>query len=158
MRLDNRPVIEIRHVRGDDPVARSLLAAMEAWIADHLGPTDERTSTVAPEEMVPPNGAFVVISAGGRPVAGGGVRRLDDGVGEIKRMFVLPEARGQGHARRLLEALETAARDLGFRRLRLDTAPSMTTAMALYRRAGYREIPDYNGNVYAAFWGEKELG
>jgi GNAT superfamily N-acetyltransferase len=157
MRQDNRPVIEIKRVRGDDPQARSLLAAMEAWIAEHLGPADARTSTVAPDEMVPPNGAFVVVAAGGRPVAGGGVRRLSDGVGEIKRMFVLPEARGQGHARRLLDALEDAARDLGFHRVRLDTAASMTTAMALYRRAGYREIPDYNGNVYAAFWGEKEL-
>jgi ribosomal protein S18 acetylase RimI-like enzyme len=73
-------------------------------------------------------------------------------------MFVLPEARGAGHGRRLLDALEDAAADLGYHRLRLDTAQSMTTAMAMYRRAGYREIPDYNGNSYATFWGEKDLG
>jgi ribosomal protein S18 acetylase RimI-like enzyme len=57
----------------------------------------------------------------------------------------------------VLEALEEAAADLGYRRLRLDTAGSMTTAMAMYRRAGYRDIADYNGNSYASFWGEKEL-
>ena len=89
--------------------------------------------------MVPPNGAFVVVEAGGRAVAGGGVRRLSDGVGEIKRMSCSPDARGQGHARRLLEALEAAARDLGFDRVRLDTAASMTPRWRL-PRAGYREI------------------
>jgi hypothetical protein len=48
--------------------------------------------------------------------------------------------------------------ELGYRRLRLDTAESLTTATALYRSAGYRDIPDYNGNSYASFWGEKVLG
>ena len=90
-------------------------------------------------------------------MAGGGVRRLGEGVCEIKRMFVVPEARGRGHGRRVLEALERVASDLGYRRARLDTALSMTTAMMLYESAGYRSIPDYNGNRYASFWGEKEL-
>jgi GNAT superfamily N-acetyltransferase len=135
-----------------------MVKAMEDWVTDNFGPTTpDRTSTVRPEEMVPPDGVFVLIEADGRAVAGGGVRRLEDGVGEIKRMFVVPDARGQGHARRLLEGLEAAAADLGYGRLRLDTAQSMTTAMGLYRRAGYRDIPDYNGNSYASFWGEKDL-
>jgi ribosomal protein S18 acetylase RimI-like enzyme len=73
-------------------------------------------------------------------------------------MFVRPAARGRGHGRRVLDALEEAAGELGYRRLRLDTAQSLTTATALYRSAGYRDIPDYNGNSYASFWGEKELG
>jgi GNAT superfamily N-acetyltransferase len=151
-------MIEITVGRGDEPEARELVAAMEAWVAEGFGPTTpDRTSTVTASEMVPPDGAFVMVREDGRPVAGGGVRRLADGVCEIKRMFVLPEARGRGHGRRLLEALERAAADLGYRRARLDTAQSMTTAMAMYRSAGYRAIPDYNGNSYASFWGEKEL-
>ncbi|HEY6694833.1 MAG TPA: GNAT family N-acetyltransferase [Solirubrobacteraceae bacterium] len=151
-------MISIRRVPGDDPAAVSLVAAMEAEVAAQLGPmTPDRTSTVAPGEMVPPDGVFVVLEDECRAVAGGGVRRLDDGVAEIKRMFVVPSARGAGHGRRLLDALEDAARDLGYRRVRLDTAPSMTTAMEMYRRSGYRDIPDYNGNGYASFWGEKEL-
>jgi GNAT superfamily N-acetyltransferase len=151
-------VIEVNRVRGDDPAALAMVAAMEAWVTEHFGPTTpDRTSTVRPEEMAPPDGVFVVVAVDGRAVAGGGVRRIGDGVGEIKRMFVLPEARRQGHAGRLLEELEQAARDLGFARLRLDTAQSMSTAMRLYRRAGYRDIPDYNGNSYASFWGEKVL-
>jgi ribosomal protein S18 acetylase RimI-like enzyme len=79
-------------------------------------------------------------------------------VAEIKRMFVRPAARGRGLGRRVLDELESAASELGYRRLRLDTAVSMTTAMALYRAAGYRDIPDYNGNSYASYWGEKVLG
>jgi GNAT superfamily N-acetyltransferase len=151
-------MIEIKRIRGDDAAARAMVGAMEAWVAERFGPTTpDRTSTVAPEEMVPPDGVFVLVEVEGQPVAGGGVRRLGDGVGELKRMFVVPEARGQGHGRRLLEALEAAAADLGYERLRLDTAQSMTTAMSLYRRSGYRDIPDYNGNSYASFWGEKVL-
>jgi GNAT superfamily N-acetyltransferase len=153
-----RQRIEVRRVRGDDPVARSLVAAMEAWVTESFGPTTpDRTSTVTAEEMAPPGGAFVLVYEHGEAVAGGGVRRLEDGVAEIKRMFVLPSARGRGHGRRLLVALEAAAADLGYRRVRLDTAQSMTTAMAMYRRAGYRDIPDYNGNSYASYWGEKVL-
>jgi GNAT superfamily N-acetyltransferase len=152
------PTVEIRRVRGDDPVALRLVAAMEAWVTREFGPTTpDRTSTVSAGEMAPPRGAFVVVVEDGRPVAGGGVRALSADVAEIKRMYVEPEARGRGHGRRLLEALEEAAAELGYRRVRLDTAASLRVAEAMYRAAGYREIPDYNGNSYASFWGEKEL-
>jgi GNAT superfamily N-acetyltransferase len=151
-------MIEIRRVRGDDPVARELVAAMEAWVSERYGPTTpDRTSTVTAEEMAPPGGWYVVVEEDGSPVAGGGVRRLDPETAEIKRMFVKDAARGRGHGRRLLEALEAAAVDLGYRRVRLDTALNMQTALALYRSAGYREIHDYNGNRYASYWGEKAL-
>jgi GNAT superfamily N-acetyltransferase len=150
--------IEIRRVRGDDPAARQLVAAMEAELTPQFGPiTPDRTSTVAPEEMAPPGGTFVLVVEDDRVVAGGGVRRLSDGVAEIKRMYVVPESRGRGLGRRLLEALEHAAADLGYSRTRLDTAPPLTAALAMYRAAGYRDIPDYNGNGYATFWGEKDL-
>ena len=149
-------MIELRRVRGDDPVALELVAAMETWVTENFGPaTPDRTSTVTPEEMAPPDGAFVILCLDGEPVAGGGVRRLGEDVAEIKRMFVVPAARGRGFGRRVLRELEAVAGELGYRRLRLDTAQSMTTAMALYRGAGYRDIDDYNGNSYASFWGEK---
>jgi GNAT superfamily N-acetyltransferase len=151
-------MIEIEVGRGDSPEARELIAAMEAWVQEGFGPTTpDRTSTVTASEMVPPEGAFVIVREDGRAVAGGGVRRLEDGVCEIKRMFVVPDARGRGHGRRVLDALEAAAVSLGFTRARLDTATSMTTAMALYGSAGYEPIEDYNGNSYASFWGEKVL-
>jgi ribosomal protein S18 acetylase RimI-like enzyme len=151
-------MVEVRRVRGDDPEARALVAAMEAWVTENFGPTTpDRTSTVTLDEMAPPDGAFVILYEDGEPVAGGGLRRLENDVAEIKRMFVEPAARGRGHGRRVLSELEAVAVELGYRRLRLDTAQSMTTAIALYRGAGYRDIPDYNGNSYASYWGEKAL-
>jgi ribosomal protein S18 acetylase RimI-like enzyme len=147
-------MIEVRRGRGDDPEARVLVTAMEAWIAEHFGPP---TAPVTADEMVPPAGAFVVVLDGGRPVAGGGIRRLGEGVAEVKRMYVAAEARGRGHGRRVLSELERAAVDLGYRALRLDTAQTMTAAKALYLSAGFVEIPDYNDNRYASFWAEKQL-
>ncbi len=151
-------MIEVRVVRGDEPVALSLLAEMEAEVEATLGPvTPERTSVVSPAEMSPPGGAYVVVVEDGVAVAGGGLRRLADGVCEIKRMWTAPAARGRGHGRRLLAGLEDAARELGYVRVRLDTAAPMEAAKAIYTSSGYEPIPDYNGNGYAAFWGEKRL-
>ena len=95
--------------------------------------------------------------SGGKPVAGGGVKRDDDGVAEIKRMYVAPAARRQGLGRRLLEALEDKARELGYARIRLDTGTRQPHAQAMYERAGYHPIENYNGNSMASFWGEKIL-
>jgi GNAT superfamily N-acetyltransferase len=72
-------------------------------------------------------------------------------------MYVVPDARGRGLGRALLEALEDTARDLGYDRVRLDTGDKQPNAEALYRSAGYRPIGNYNANQYASFWGEKEL-
>jgi GNAT superfamily N-acetyltransferase len=72
-------------------------------------------------------------------------------------MYVVPEARQQGLGRRLLEELEAAARDLGYARIRLDTGARQAQAQAMYRRAGYHPIDNYNGNAQASFWGEKIL-
>lgn len=108
--------------------------------------------------MAPPGGAFLVARLDGRDVACGGLRTLEPGVGEIKRMWVAPDARGLGLARRLLAALEDEARALGLSRIRLDTNRVLAEAQALYRKAGYREIARFNDNPYAHFWFEKALG
>jgi ribosomal protein S18 acetylase RimI-like enzyme len=90
-------------------------------------------------------------------VAGGGFRRLGDGVAEIKRMYVRPEARSRGLAAELLRTLEGAIAELGYERARLDTGPKQPHAQRLYRAAGYVEIAPYNDNPFACFWGEKRL-
>jgi GNAT superfamily N-acetyltransferase len=108
-------------------------------------------------ELSPPGGAFVVGYREGVPVCCGGVKRLDDARGEIKKMYVVPELRGQGLARALLHELEEIARGLGYPIARLDTGPKQGKAEGLYRDEGYVEVPDFNGNPVAAFWGEKTL-
>ena len=107
--------------------------------------------------LTPPAGCFLVARLDGRPVGCGALRRLAPGVGEIKRMWVAPEARGLGLSRRLLSALEDQARALGMDRVRLDTNRALTEAQALYRSAGYREIARFNDNPYADLWFEKAL-
>ena len=142
-----------------EPPASELIEAMIQDLVPLYGRIDRPDAPrAAPEDFRPPAGAFLVGYADdGTPVCGGGVKRLEDGVAEIKRMFVVHEARGRGIARELLVALEDAARALGYTRVRLDTGPKQPHAEALYRSAGYAEIPDYNGNPMASFFAEKGL-
>ncbi len=109
-------------------------------------------------ELSPPGGVFLVGWRSGEPVCCGGIKRLDGRTCEIKRMFVVPEARGQGIARALLRALEDRARALGYTVARLDTGPRQQHAERFYRAAGYTEITNFNANPVASFWGEKLLG
>ncbi|MEW9806700.1 GNAT family N-acetyltransferase [Mesorhizobium sp. ZMM04-5] len=103
-------------------------------------------------------GAFLIARLHGRPVGCGALKPTGHSTAEIKRMWVAPEARGLGVARRLLAALEDAARQSGLTRVVLDTNRTLSEAQALYRKAGYRMIERYNDNPYADFWFEKTLG
>jgi GNAT superfamily N-acetyltransferase len=102
-------------------------------------------------------GGVLVAYVADEPVACGAVRLLDPETAEIKRMFVTPDRRGRGVGRRLLDALERAAADLGCRRVRLDTGERQRAALALYRSAGYAEIEAYNVQPGASHWFEKRL-
>ncbi len=151
--------ITVRAEAADSLIAARLVDAMVTEM-DQLyaqGPGRGVGSGASPSDFSPPTGAFLVIYAGGKPVAGGGVKRDEDGVAEIKRMYVVPSARRQGLGRRLLEALEDEARELGYARIRLDTGNRQPHAQAMYERAGYHPIENYNGNSMASFWGEKIL-
>jgi GNAT superfamily N-acetyltransferase len=140
------------------PPASELLAEMAVELNEMYGtPSRLDVPALAPWELRAPGGTYLVGWEGQVPVAGGGVRRLDDGVAEIKRMFVRPAARSRGVAGELLAALEYAARSLGYRRVRLDTGPKQAHAERLYRRAGFTPLAPYNDNPYASFWGEKDL-
>ena len=140
------------------PPASDLLAAMRTELND-VYETFSRLDNppLSPAELRPPGGAYVVGYDDGEALAGGGVRRLSDGVAEIKRMYVRPEVRSRGVARALLVALEEAARSLGYDAVRLDTGPKQVHALALYRSAGYIDVEPYNDNPFACFWGEKQL-
>ena len=109
------------------------------------------------EALSPPGVVFVVAVSDGEPVACGGVQTIGPGTAEIKRMWVHPEWRGAGLGSRLLSRLEDCAGELDRQRIRLDTNDTLTEAIAMYRRAGYREIERYNDNPYARLWFEKRL-
>jgi GNAT superfamily N-acetyltransferase len=76
---------------------------------------------------------------------------------EIKRVWTAPSARGIGIARRMLRALEAAAREAGIKALRLDTNRALTESHALYHSEGYREVARFNDNPYAHHWFEKRI-
>jgi GNAT superfamily N-acetyltransferase len=151
--------MDFRTVNAAEPPASDLLEAMITELVPHYGRIDRPGMPEAgPEQFAPPGGAFLVgYDDEGRPVCGGGLKRLEEDVVEIKRMYVVPEARGKGLARALLAALEDAARDLGYTRARLDTGPMQPEAEHVYRTAGYAEIENFNANPEASFWGEKSL-
>lgn len=102
-------------------------------------------------------GTFLLASSDGRPVAYGGVQRLSDETGEVKRMWVADDWRGAGLGARMLRELETLAARLGHTRVVLDTNGSLREAIAMYERAGYTEIERYNDNPYAEHWFAKDL-
>ena len=155
---DGRFRLALVPTHGGEPPASDLLAAMVAFLDSINDIETAATPSASPDEMWPPDGTLLVgWDETGAPVACGGLKRLGEDLAEIKRMFVVPDARGRGHARRVLIGLEDAARRLGYRRVRLDTGPTQPHAKALYESAGYVEIPDYNGNPHASYWAEKAL-
>lgn len=109
------------------------------------------------EVFLAPAGRMLVARLFGEPVGCGGIRTLEPGVGEIKRMWLSPRVRGLGLGRRLLAELERTATVLKLSTIRLDTNGSLAEALHLYHAAGYRAIPRYNDNRYAQHWFEKSL-
>jgi GNAT superfamily N-acetyltransferase len=140
------------------PPASELLEAMVSELEPLYGRIDvPQAPSATPADFAPPGGSFLVGYEDGEPICVGGIKRLPDGACEIKRMYVVPHARGRGLARELLEALEGEARSLGYELARLDTGPRQPHAERMYRAAGYAEIGNFNANPFASFWGEKRL-
>ena len=109
-------------------------------------------------EMTPPAGLLILARLDARPIGCAALKAKDDGIGEVKRMWVAPEARGLGLGRRLLEAVEAEARGFGLAELRLETNRTLREAQALYRSAGYAEVTPFNDEAYAHHWFSKPLG
>jgi DNA-binding MarR family transcriptional regulator/GNAT superfamily N-acetyltransferase len=109
-------------------------------------------------DLIPPRGAFLVGFVDGESVACGAVKSISPGIGSLKRMWVADAVRGLGIGRRVLEALEAQARELGLTTLRLETNHTLQEAIRLYRSAGFREVAPFNADPYAHHWFEKSLG
>ncbi|HET9719997.1 MAG TPA: GNAT family N-acetyltransferase [Solirubrobacteraceae bacterium] len=153
-------MIDFRDGRVDWGDGGRLEAAMRAEVAELYSGLDLNGAAMpaaGPAQLSPPAGAFLVGYRQRTPVCCGGIKRLDGVACELKRMYVVPEARGQGVARVLLAALEDRARRLGYAVARLDTGPLQAGARHLYESAGYRPIENFNGNPVATFFGEKSL-
>lgn len=144
-----------------DPAGEPAQAAMQAYFdeLDRRFPTGFDAAGAANdiEALSPPQGTFLVVRSVTEAIGCGGVQALGPGVGEVKRMWIDPDWRGLGLARRLLTALEDHARRLGHHRIVLDTNSELAEAVALYESAGYEAVERYNDNPYAQRWFAKAL-
>jgi GNAT superfamily N-acetyltransferase len=132
-------------IRSDEPdgeVARALIDALLDELAHRYGAPDI-VDDLASGQMTAPTGAFVVATLDDDPVGCGGIRRVDDTTAEIKRMYVVPDARCGGTGAAILRELEVRALGMGYEALRLETGTAQPEAVALYEGHGYERITSY---------------
>jgi putative acetyltransferase len=122
------------------PVARDLISALNAELSQQYPEEGANHFRLDADEVSDGRGAFLIAWRGGKAIGCGAVRRIENQVGELKRMYVIPEERGSGAGRALVIALEAEARTLGLTRLVLETGARQVAAMALYQRAGFTEV------------------
>ena len=139
------PGIVIRFDRPDSEVARRLIQQLDEDLLRRY--SAQAVHGLHPHDIADPHLTFLVASTDGKAAGCGALRYLEPGVGEVKRMFVLPEFRGRGIARQLLSALESTARERGYSTLRLETGTRRPEAIGLYKSVGYSEIPCFGEYV-----------
>jgi GNAT superfamily N-acetyltransferase len=123
------------------PEAMQLIARLTAELAQRYH--DDGTGNFNFEDVEIPRSGFLVARWNGQAVACGALRPLSESVAEIKRMYVEPTFRGRGIGKRILAALEAAARKADYKIVRLETGTSQPEALALYEGAGYHRITNY---------------
>jgi GNAT superfamily N-acetyltransferase len=155
----NRDHVEIRPADPDAPEAIACLAAYFRVLTDQIaGVTPDMFPLPDPKADTyrPPQGQFLVAWSDDLPVGCVSLRPLSPGTGEVKRLWVAEDARGQGLARRLMRRIEDEARALGYSRLQLDTNAVLTGAIALYHADGWHEITPYS-DFPSTHWFAKPL-
>jgi GNAT superfamily N-acetyltransferase len=136
--------VQIEPAAWDDADVQRLTAAQQVELrARYDGAGEPGTPPSTADVSV----VLVARDADGTAIGCGALRALEPGVAEVKRMYVVPEARGRGVSRQVLEALEAAAVRRGWTTLRLETGPSQPEAVGLYESAGYRPIAAFGAYV-----------
>lgn len=107
-----------------------------------------------PGKYAPPEGVILLGLIDAQAVGCVALRKIDEGVCEMKRLYVKPAARGTGLGRKLVDDIIAIARQRGYELMRLDTLDTLTEAMNLYQRRGFRQIAPYYENPLpgAIYW------
>jgi len=143
---EDMEVIQV-HSPGHLAVARELFSEYAASLGFDLGFQDVAQELAGlPGAYAPPEGRILLAAVHGQTAGCVALRKLADGVCEMKRLYVRPEFRGKGIGRGLAVAIIDEAHRIGYARMRLDTVPSMTEAIALYRALGFTLTEPYRHN------------
>jgi DNA-binding MarR family transcriptional regulator len=158
-RLLTAAMVEIVPVDPEHPDARQCIRAYFGELERRSGaPFDPLVgSTAEPDELRPPRGDMVVAYLSEEPIGCGALKHTAPQTTDIKRMWLAESARGLGLGRRLLHTLEQRAAAAGARVVRLETSALLHEAIALYRSAGYEEVPAFNDEPFAHHWFAKPL-
>ncbi len=142
------------------PAARACLRAYFALLAERIPGVDaSHVPDPDPEADAyrPPQGIFLIARSQTEVLGCVSLKSVDPTLGEVKRLWVAPAARGQGLARRLMSEVETFACASGLTRLRLDTNNALTEALALYRATGWEPTTPFTKAFPATDWFAKHL-
>jgi GNAT superfamily N-acetyltransferase len=140
--------------------ARGLFREYETWIeTDLCFQSFARELAELPGKYAPPDGRLLLAFQDEQLAGCVALRKIGEGVCEMKRLFLRPDFHGKGLGRRLIDQVVQEAREIGYQRMRLDTLPPrMNKAIELYRRLGFKEIePYYENPVTGALFMELQL-
>lgn len=158
-RLLEASMVDVAPEDPEHPDARHCIAAYVAELGRvfDTGFDPARSIPATADELRPPAGLLLLARLGSEPLGCAAVKFHGREPAEVKRMWVAPSARGLGLGRRLLGAVEEQARARQVRTLRLETNRALVEAIALYRSAGYEEVPAFNDEPFAHHWFQKRL-
>jgi ribosomal protein S18 acetylase RimI-like enzyme len=146
--------MKLKQAKSEEEVqqVRRLFQEYAAWLGFSLCFQNfDKELAELPGDYAPPDGRLLLARENDEVGGCVALRKIGDGIGEMKRLFVRPEFRGKGLGRTLTEKIIEAARDLGYQRLRLDTLPGrMDQAIAMYRSLGFKDIERYYNDPYEA--------
>ena len=150
-----KPVLDIREASlpGDVDAIGQLWLEYLIWGNDnmrlnygvhpHVPAEQVEQDILNVDKFLPPNGRLILAFTNDKACGIGGLKRINEEIGEVKRMYVNPAFRKIGAGRAILQALLNAAKATGYKKVRLDSPKFMEPAHALYRSFGFQDIPAY---------------
>ncbi|MEZ2391468.1 GNAT family N-acetyltransferase [bacterium RCC_150] len=144
--MQTNPRLNIRKVSWTNPVGADLRAAQQAELDARFGSADHEPGPVPTEADT---AVFVVAyeKCSGQPLGCGGLRILDAETAEIKRLYVVPYARGSGVASSILAALEAQAHTRGFRVITAEAGSAQSDGRSFYENSGFAAVPNFGPYV-----------